>query len=262
MRVGETPFVTLLHAEARNVLGPRHAVAAVGLALMGVLLAFWLPRFPESVFRFFARVFGLPGWPEIVFANDLTGLFFFLYWVGVFDVLRVYVVPAEERYLDILLSKPLSRRAYLLAKLVPILLTTAGIGAVAAAVNVAGMAAAGLAYEPRAVAGNSAVVVAWAVLLVALVNLLILGTRDSYTALLIAFVPLYVALLPSMVYLYRPDVFADAPALRDVLVFPMNLVWYPEFAARWGWPLAGLMLGLAALLVALAGSRIERRDVA
>jgi hypothetical protein len=80
--------------------------------------------------------------------------------------------------------------------------------------------------------------------------------------LLIAFVPLYVALLPSMVYLYRPDVFADAPALRDVLVFPMNLVWYPEFAARWGWPLAGLMLGLAALLVALAGSRIERRDVA
>jgi hypothetical protein len=261
MRFGETPFVSLVRAEARNVVGPRHAVAAVGLALMGVFLAFWLPRFPDSVFRFFERVFRLPGWPEIVFANDLAGLFFFLYWVGVFDVLRVYVVPSEERYLDILLSKPLSRRAYLLAKLVPILLTIAGLGVVASAVNVAGMSAAGLAYDSLAVAGNSAVVVAWAVLLVALVNLLILGVRDSYTALLVAFVPIYVALLPSMVYLYRPDVFAAAPALRDVLVFPVNLVWYPEFAARRGWPLAGLMLGLAALLVALAGLRIERRDV-
>ncbi len=78
---------------------------------MGVLLAFWLPLFPGSVFRFFQRVFGLLGWPEVVFASDLTGLFFFLYWVGVFDVLRAYVAPAEERYLDILLSKPLSRRA-------------------------------------------------------------------------------------------------------------------------------------------------------
>ena len=262
MRVGETPFVTLLGAEARNAVRLRHAVAVVGLALMGVLLAFWLPLFPESVFRFFVRVFGLPGWPEIVFANDVTGLFFFLYWVGVFDVLRVYVVPAEERYLDILLSKPLSRRAYLLAKLVPILLTTAAIGAVAAAVNVVGMAAAGLAYALPAAAGTSAVVVAWAVLLVALVNLLILGARSSYTALLIAFVPLYAALLPSMIYLYRPDVFAEAPALRDVIVFPMNLVWYPEFAARWGWPLAVLMLGFAALLVVLAGLQIERRDVA
>jgi hypothetical protein len=262
MRVGETPFVTLLVAEARNAVRARHAVAVAGLSLMGVLLAFWLPLFPESVFRFFERVLNLPGWPEIVFANDVTGLLFFLYWFGVFDVLRVYVVPAEERYLDILLSKPLSRQAYLLAKLVPILLTTAAIGAVAAAVNVAGLAAAGLVYDLPAAAGTSAVVVAWAVVLVALVNLLILGARSSYTALLIAFVPLYAALLPGMVYLYRPDVFAEAPAIRDVIVFPMNLVWYPEVAARWGLPLAVVMLGLAALLVVLAGFQIERRDVA
>jgi hypothetical protein len=75
-------------------------------------------------------------------------------------------------------------------------------------------------------------------------------------------VPLYAALLPGMVYLYRPDVFAEAPAIRDVIVFPMNLVWYPEVAARWGLPLAVVMLGLAALLVVLAGFQIERRDVA
>ncbi len=124
------------------------------------------------------------------------------------------------------------------------------------------MAAAGLAYDPRAVAGASAVVASWSVLLVALVNLPTLGARDSGAALLIAFVPLYVALLPSVVYLYRPDAFAGAPALRHVLVFPMNLVWCPEFAVRWGLLLAALMLGLAALLVTLAGLQIGRRDIA
>jgi hypothetical protein len=262
MRVEETPFITLLGAELRNSVRLRHAFAVVGLSLMGLLLTYWLPQFPESVLRFFVRVLKLPGWPEIVFANDVMGLFFFLYWVGVFDVLRVYVVPAEERYLDVLLSKPLSRRAYLLAKLGPILLKTAAVGAVAAAVSMVGMAMAGLAYDLPAAAATSAVVIAWAVLLIALVNFLILGARSSYTALLIAFVPLYAALLPSMIYLYRPDVLAGAPALRDVIVFPLNLVWYSDFAGRWGWPLAGLMLGFAALLVVLAGLQIERRDIA
>ena len=78
---------------------------------MGVVLAFWLPGFPESVHRFFQRIFQLNEWPEIVVANDLAGLFFFTYWVAVFDVLAVYIVPLEERYLDLYLSKPLRRRA-------------------------------------------------------------------------------------------------------------------------------------------------------
>lgn len=261
MSARETPFVVLLCSETRNAVGLRHAVAVAGLALMGILLAFWLPLWPESVFRFFVRVFHLPGWSEIVFANDVTGLFFFLYWVGIFDLLKVYVVPAEERYLDILMSKPLRLRTYLLAKLIPVLLTTAGIGVFGSMVNIAALAAAGLAYDFPAGAASSAVVIAWVILLVALVNLLILGARDSYTALLIAFVPQFLALFPGMLYLYRPDLFAEAPAVRDILVFPMNLVWYPEFAARWGWPLTILMLGIAILLVALAGLWIERRDV-
>ena len=58
-----------------------------------VVLAFWLPTFPASIYRFFQRVFDLPGWAEIVVANDLAGLFFFAYWIAVFDVLTIYIVP-------------------------------------------------------------------------------------------------------------------------------------------------------------------------
>ena len=73
-----SPFAALLRAELGRAIGPRHAVALAAMALMGCVLAFWLPTFPASIYRFFQRVFNLPGWAEIVVANDLAGLFFFL----------------------------------------------------------------------------------------------------------------------------------------------------------------------------------------
>ena len=89
-----SPFVVLLRIELGRAFGPRHAVALAGMVLMGYVLAFWLPTFPTSIYRFFQRVFNLPGWSEIVVANDLAGLFFFAYWIAVFDVLTIYIVPA------------------------------------------------------------------------------------------------------------------------------------------------------------------------
>jgi hypothetical protein len=184
-----------------------------------------------------------------------------VYWLGVFDLLTIYVVPFEERYLDILLSKPLTRRAYLTAKLLPVLLVTTVIGVVTATVHWIALPAAGLAYDPSGYAGAAAVITGWTICLVALVNVLILRARDTFSALLIAFVPSIVSMFPGMIYMYRPDVFADMPTLRDAVVFPMNLVWYPEVAIRWGLPLAVLMLLLAATFTALAGSLMERQDV-
>src|SRR3989337_2406400 len=119
----QSPFAALLGLELRRAFGRRHAVGLTLIASMGVLLAFWLPGFPESVYLFFQRIFQLPDWPEIVVANDLAGLVFFIYWIGVFDVLAIYVVPLEERYLDLYLSKPLTRRQYMLARLIPLMLT-------------------------------------------------------------------------------------------------------------------------------------------
>ena len=229
---------------------------------MGVVLAFWLPTFPESVHLFFQRIFQLPDWPAIVFANDLAGMFFFVYWIGVFDVLAIYVVPLEERHLDLYLSKPLTRRAYMLARLIPILLTVVGIYTLCAIAHWLALWMAGLTYAPGAFIGAAAAVLAWTLLLVSIVNFAILSARETYVALLIAFIPITVSILPSMIYMYRPDVFAEAPLVRDVVVFPMSLVWYPDFAARWGPPLAGLFFGLTLVLAAASGWRIEQRDVA
>jgi hypothetical protein len=260
-RRGVTPFAALLATEMAQCFGWRHAIALVGLCLMGVLLAFWMPTLPESLYRFFAGVMRIEGWPAIIVANNFTGLFFLVYWVAVFDVLTIYVVPFEERYLDILLSKPLTRRAYMVAKLLPVLLLSLVIGVVAAAVHWLTLPAAGLAYDPAAYAGAAAVIVGWTVCLVALVNVLILHTRDTFSALLIAFIPAIVSMFPGIIYMYRPDIFAHVPALRDAVVFPMNLVWYPEVAIHWGPPLATLLLCLAVALTALASWLMERRDV-
>jgi hypothetical protein len=256
-----TPFTSLLATEMAQCFGWRHAVTLVGLCLMGVLLAFWMPTLPESIYRFFERVMKIEGWPAIIVANNFTGLFFFVYWLGVFDLLRIYVVPFEERYLDILLSKPLTRRAYMAAKFLPILFATIVIGVVTAAVHWLALPAAGLAYDPSGYAGAATVVIGWTVCLITLVNVLILRARDTFAALLIAFIPAMVSMFPGMIYIYRPDVFADAPAVRAAVVFPVNLVWYPEVAIHWGLPLAAFLLCLAAAFIALAGWLMEHRDV-
>jgi hypothetical protein len=255
------PFLALLRVEFGRAFGRRHAIALALVSLMGVLLAFWLPTFPESVHLFFQRVFQLPGWPAIVFANDLAGLMVFVYWIGVFDVLAVYVVPLEERHLDLYLSKPVTRRQYMLARVTPIILMVAVLGAIAALVHWFALAAAGLDYPALPYLGASAAVVAWTVCLVAIVNLAILAARETYTAAIIAFIPIALAILPGSVYMYRPDLFDGAPLLRAIFVFPMTLLWHPEFSARWGIALAAVFFGFAIALIAASGRRIEMRDI-
>ena len=257
----QSPFAGLLRLELRRAFGRRHAVGLTLIALMDVVLAFWLPTFPESVYLFFQRIFQLNGWPEIVVANDLAGLVFFIYWIGVFDVLAIYVVPLEERYLDLYLSKPLTRRQYMLARLIPIMLTLTAMYVISALVHWFALAAAGLNYPVLPYLGASAVVLAWTLCLVGIVNLAILAARETYSAALIAFIPIAVSILPGTIYMYRPDVFEGAPLLRAIFVFPMTLLWHPDLSARWGIPLGALLVCIAIALVAAAGRRMETSDV-
>jgi hypothetical protein len=60
-------------------------------------------------------------------------------------------------------------------------------------------------------------------LLIAIANLTILWVHETYSALLVAFIPM-ASILPGMVYMYRPDVFDGAPLLRAVAVFPNTLI--------------------------------------
>jgi hypothetical protein len=258
---GCTPFASMLRAELARAFGRRHAVIIACMALMGVVLAVWLPTFPTSVYRLFQRVFQLAGWPEIAVANDMAGLYFFVYWVGVFDVLTIYVQPLEERRLDLLLSKPLTRAEYLLAKLLPVLLTLLAIFVIGALAHWLTLGAVGLSYPLRALIGANFALLAWTICLVSLVNMAVLGARDTHMALLVAFVPMAASILPSTIYMYRPDVFEAMPRLRALIVFPLNLVWYPDFSASWGFALGSLFMGLSAALVAAAAWTLEKRDM-
>jgi hypothetical protein len=257
-----SPFAALLRRELGRAFRARHAVALIAISLMGVVLAFWLPGFPESIHRFFQRIFQLHGWPEIVVANDLAGLFFFTYWVGVFDILAIYIVPLEERYLDLYLSKPLRRRAYMLARIAPVMLVIVGLAIVSAMVHFLALRAAGLDYPLRVYLGAAAAVIAWTLCLVAIVNVAILFVRDTYAALLVAFIPMAASILPGLIYMYRPDVFEDAPLLRAIAVFPNTLIWHPDFSARWGLALAAVFCCAALILVAAAGRCLDARDIA
>jgi hypothetical protein len=257
----QSPFAALLRIELRRAFGGRQAIGLVVVALMGVLLAFWLPTFPESVLHFFQRIFQLTDWSAIVFANDLVGIMFFVYWIGVFEVLTIYVVPLEERHLDLYLSKPLTRRQYMLARLIPIMLVLTASGTISALVHWLALVAAGLDYQWLSYLGASAVVVAWTVCLVGIVNLAILSARETYTAALIAFIPIAAAILPGSIYMYRPDLFDGAPLFRAMFVFPITLLWHPDFSARWGIALAALLFGITVALIVASGRRIEARDI-
>ena len=176
-------------------------------------------------------------------------------------MLTIYVAPLEERRLDLYLSKPLSRRAYMVARLVPVLLMSIGIYTASVWVCWLTLGMAHLVYPVAAFVGAAGAVLAWTLTLVAIVNLAALYTRESYAALLCAFILMALAILPSMFYMYRPDIFTDAPMVRDLIVFPVNLVWYPDFAATWGLWIATLFLVVAVALAVFCGWLIEWRDV-
>jgi hypothetical protein len=232
------------------------------LSIVGVAVAAWLPHWPETIYRFFNRLFQLEGWSAIVLANNLTGFIFFLYWFGIVDILKVYVVPFEENYLDLWLSKPVRRGSYMLARTLPTFAVITAAGAIAGVVHGIGMTAFGLELDPAAYAGTIAAVLGVVLFMLAMANLALLFLRDSFAALVVAFVVFMASFVPSIVYMYRPDAFAGSAFLRDVLIFPTSLLWYPETAAAYGLPI-GIAFAAAALgLLLLAGAILTRRDIA
>ena len=252
-------FTTFLLSESLKAFRLRHVFSLIGLTLMGVILTFWLPSFPESVFRFFSRVLDLPSWPQIIIANFLAGLLFFIFWIGVADVLAIFVIPREQRYLDMLLAKPLKRREYMLARLLPIMCVLLFIGVIASIVQWTSMSVSPFSYPPDAYAGAAGVTIAWAVVLVVTANLLIMRSRDTFIALMLAFIPSMISIFPGMFYIYRPDIYSVAA--RNFLVFPVNLIWFADVAATWGWIITVALLAVALLLAFAAGLIAEKQEL-
>ncbi|GHE37656.1 hypothetical protein GCM10017673_45130 [Streptosporangium violaceochromogenes] len=244
--------------EARAALRGHHLWASVVLVVIGVADGI-LPGVP-SIQRFFEVVFDMRNGVQTILINDYTGLLGVVYWVGVFDLLRVHVTPAEERRLALYLTKPISRTRYLVSKLVPTAAVLTLVGLVGMAAFAAGVLAfAGPAdFNGGAFAATGLLVLALSAVMLAIVNLAFLFVRDTYNAIVVASAVFIATVLPGGMYIYRPDLYS--PALKNTVVFPANLLWHEDDAvavAAIGLP---ALLAVAVALTALAGLRLRRTD--
>jgi ABC-type transport system involved in multi-copper enzyme maturation permease subunit len=249
--------------EIRSAVRPYHLAVLTSFMAGSVGLSFLFPSMPEAIYRFFKKVFAMNNWTEIILINDFMGIFFILFWIGMIDLLRVYVLPKEEGYLELLLSKPLSRAQYLFANVLPAFGVLAGIGGIlslflplkiaiingTADLHLAGVVCAGM------------VTTALALSLLALLNLVFLFAKETYYAVLLAFVVFTLAVLPGSLFMYRPDVFQDHPLLRNLIIFPGNLLWFSESLPKIT-PII-LLSAITASVLLLAGSSryLSRSDI-
>src|SRR5687767_5175268 len=116
--------------ELKSAVRRYHVVLLAAYLALSVVVSYLLPSTPPAMYRFFEKVFGLHSWTEMILFNDYMGVFVGLYWIGVTDLTRVYVVPLEEGYLGLLLAKPVTRSRYMFAKVLPIFAVLAGMGIV------------------------------------------------------------------------------------------------------------------------------------
>jgi ABC-type transport system involved in multi-copper enzyme maturation permease subunit len=249
--------------EARAAIRLHHLVVLAVSLIGAVVTSFLLPSMPESIYRFFKKVFVLSNWTEVILLNDFLGLFAALFWVGVIDLLRVYVLPKEEGYLELLFSKPLGRTEYLFAKVLPAFGVVAGLGIImslflplkialingAADLHLVGMVCAGVVTTTLVLA------------LLALLNLVFLFARETYYAVLLAFAVFALVVLPIGLFMYRPDVFQDQPVLRNLVVFPVNLLWINEWLPNIAPVIAFVAATLSLLLLAWGGWRLRSIDI-
>jgi hypothetical protein len=66
-------------------------------------------------------------------------------------------------------------------------------------------------------------------------------------------------MFPGMFYIYRPDIYSAAA--RNFLVFPVNLIWFPDVAVTWGWIVTATLLLMTLLLAFAAGLIAERQEL-
>jgi len=215
--------------EARHALGWLPVVSLlVGIAIV-VFTAMFMPLFPTPVITFMERAFLIRGMGAVILVNEYVGIYLMAFFGGAAGLMRALVEPRENRSLEMLLSKPISRRAFLMARVGPILLTSAGVGGVLSLVlgfviwpftgegsnvSVAGAIGAGLIFT------------ALAVLLLCVLVIPLLLVRDAFQGLLIAFGMWILPMFPTAVLLYRPDVYEGRDRLRDLLVLGPNFLWY------------------------------------
>lgn len=249
-----TPY---MRAELRRAVRPRHvALLALGVGV-AVLDAVITPLVPALALDFLRTSLRLSSMADLILVNDYLGLYFLVYFAGAFELLRVYVGPAESRELDLYLAKPIGRAHFVAARSVPALASTVALGAGLTLANALTLRLwlGDVALAPIVAAG--VVITAGCLALLAVLDLLFLRLREVEHAVLLAFVVGVAPLLPTSALIYRPDLFeAGIPPLVG---FPASLLW-DDMSLGTGFAALLAAALLAAALVFVAGRRLDRRS--
>ena len=233
---------------------PDHLYAIGYVGTLAVLTAIALPHMPNVIPRFFQRTLQIGTWADIALFNMYGATYIITLLVSTIDLLRVWVLPLEEGYLALYLSKPIAPGQYLRARFIPILVNAFLIG-------MASQAAAGLStwhligpFNRSQFLWSSVIIVSMILFLICLMNYLFLFVRESYYGIVISIVCWTVTLAPASLYVYRPDLFSDS---SRAILFPANLLWYQSPLIEAAIPLlAGIALG-SGLLFWLAARKLR-----
>lgn len=244
-------------AELRRAVRPRHLVLLALGAAIAVVDAVVTPLLPELAQDFLRASLRLESLADLILVNDYLGLYFIVFFAGAFELLRVYVGPAESRELDLYLAKPIGRAHFVAARSAPALAVTVvlGVGITIANALTLKLWLGDVALAPIVAAG--AVITAACLALLALLDVVFLRLREVEHAVLVAFVVGVAPLLPTSVLIYRPDLLAGGSS--PVIGFPASLLWHGGMSL--GTAAAALAAAslLAAALVVVAGRRLDRR---
>lgn len=240
---------------------PALIAALAGVAIIAGTYAL-LPRLPHQVIDFMCRGFLLRDMGGVLLFNDYTGVYFMTFFAGLVGLLGVVVTPREERKIELLLSKPVRASDLLAARTWPVLGMTALVGltmAGACAASVVPYAGPGASVSVAGAFGASLMLTAVVLVEIALLSVLFVRISDGMNALLIGLTVALIPLIPSAVFLYRPDLFEGHPRVTSLTVIA-NLVWYDSTLSWLGPTALAVALAFAALLVRAGGALLERAD--
>jgi hypothetical protein len=225
------------------------------VSILGTVWA--IPRLPEGVLTLLSLTLAVEGLPALVLVNTLLAVWFVAYFVGAVVVLRAIPAPRAEGGLDILLVKPVSPTVFVWSRIVPALGLCAAVGlglSLTQLVGMWGLLDPGLSAAGALGAGLTTVAVSLAQL--GALTALTARSTELAGALGLAIAVFMAPLLPTTVFIYRPDLFPAEGVGRTLFVAPTNLIVHSEVIA-WAWPLVMLAgLGLAALGLGWAARRV------
>jgi len=247
--------------EARHAAGWVPLVSLlVGIAAV-IFTAWIIPVLPTQVNAFMERAFLIRGYGAIILLNEYIGIYLLAYFSGVIGLMRALVEPRENRSLEMLLSKPISRRVFLEARVGPALLSSVIVGGVMSVVTglvVRPYTGEGAPVSVEGAMGAGLFLTALAVLLLAVLVIPLLRVADTFQGLIIAFVLWVVTMMPLAALLYRPDLYEGRERLRDLIALGPNLIWFDSEMLRLG----VLALGVACVAswgALVLGARVFER---